>query len=305
MKKVLITGANGFIGSRLTQYLIEKELSVIAVIEPGMKIPSDFFQKDITILELKMEDISRTQIDIPDNIDLIYHFAWAGVDSRRKNLEEIQLKNIQYGLNILKMAEARNIPKVVCPGSASEYACFDGIITGKESPEPADMYGAVKAAVRYVMSMDAKSKGIQLVWTLITSIYGPGRMDNNLITYAITSFLKHEIPSFTKLEQQWDYLYIADLIYGLYLIGEFGKGGKAYPLGSGLYRPMWEYVHIIRDIIDPTLPMRIGVLPYKAKKIDHSRLDISNLCEDTGFIPKYPFEIGVRETIEYFKKNLK
>lgn len=69
-------------------------------------------------------------------------------------------------------------------------------------------------------------QGLDLIWPLITSIYGTGRDDNNLLSYVIKSFLKGEKPSTTKLEQRWDYLHVEDLMRALYLLGLKGKGGK-------------------------------------------------------------------------------
>ena len=301
MEHVMITGAGGFIGCRLADFLIKNDIRVTAIVEPEFEVPDLLYHKNITIIKIDLKSIMDVVDKIPSDIDAIYHFAWVGVDSKLKNEEKVQLKNVEYGLNILKVAGEKSIKKVICPGSASEYACFDGIITGAEAPQPSDMYAATKVAVHYLMDVYAMQKGIDLIWTLVTSIYGPGRKDNNLITYAIKSFLKKEIPSFTKLEQRWDYLHISDLINALYLLGLHGKGGKVYPIGSGEERELSEYVEIIRNCIDPNLKVNIGLLPYKTQRIDNSRVDISRLQVDTGFKPRYTFEKGIRETIEYFK----
>ena len=117
--------------------------------------------------------------------------------------------------------------------------------------------------------------------------------------------LKGEKPSFTGLEQQWDYLYIDDLIDALVAVGEKGIGGKTYPIGSGENKQIVEYVKIIRDMIDPTLPLGIGDIPYKNKTIDNQILDISELNEDTGFTARYSFESGIRLRIDYYKNAIK
>ena len=130
-----------------------------------------------------------------------------------------------YGLSVLQLAGRNGIKRIVIPGSASEYACGSGVIDGKGMPSPSDMYSASKVATKYICQTFAKQQGLELIWTAITSIYGPGRNDNNLITYAIKSLLKGEKPSFTKLEQKWDYLYIDDLIDALIATGEKGIGG--------------------------------------------------------------------------------
>ena len=108
-------------------------------------------------------------------------------------------------------------------------------------------------------------------------------------------------PSFTKLEQKWDYIYIDDLIRTLILVAQQGKENKVYVTGSGSSRRMSEYVEIIKNMIDPQAEMGIGDLPYKTNQIDHAITDICTLKEDTGYEPQISFEEGIRRTIDYYR----
>ena len=89
----------------------------------------------------------------------------------------------------------------------------------------------------------------------------------------------------------------------LYLLGQKGKGGKMYPVGSGESSTLREYVEIIRDSIDSSLPIGIGDVPYKNSKIDNQVLDISSLKEDTGFEPSISFSEGIQDVINFFKNK--
>lgn len=301
-KKIIITGANGFIGSHLAGYLAAQGYQVVALVAKGF--PYDFLlnRKNITCIEFTFDELKS--LNSNPNIQgasLIYHLAWAGVSTTYKNEALTQAQNILYGIRLLEFADQNDIRRVIVPGSASEYACGQGVIDGHNTPAPSDLYSASKVATRYVCQTYARQHNIDFIWTAITSIYGPGRNDNNLISYAIKTLLKGEKPSFTGLEQQWDYLYIDDLMSALQAIGEKGKDGKIYPIGSGEHRQMCEYVKLLRDKIDPSLPLGIGDMPYKNKTIDNQILDISELKTDTGFYPQYTFEKGIELTIKYFK----
>ncbi len=304
MNKVLVFGANGFIGSHLCLHLAKQGYNVIALVAKGF--PYDFLlnKEDVTCVEFSFEDLDTLNGNpIIKDAKMIYQLAWAGVSTTYKNEAMIQAQNILYGLKVMEFANENNARRIIVPGSASEYACGDKIINGHdETPAPSDLYSASKIATRIVCQTYARQHNIDFIWAAITSIYGPGRNDNNLITYAIKTLLKGEKPSFTGLEQQWDYLYIDDLMSALQAVGEKGIDGKIYPIGSGEHRQMLEYVKILRDKIDPTLPLGIGDLPYKNKIIDNQILDISELKTDTGFSPKYTFEEGIDLTIKYFKK---
>jgi len=302
MNKVVIVGANGFIGSHLCLHLATQGYQVIALVQKGL--PYDFLQNidNIICLDFSFDDLHL--LNGNSNLEgatMLYHMAWAGVSTTYKNEAITQAQNILYGIKVLEFADVNDIRRVIVPGSASEYACGKGIIDGLNIPAPSDLYSAAKVATRYVCQTYAHQHNIQFLWATITSIYGPGRNDNNLITYAIKTLLQGEKPSFTGLQQQWDYLYIDDLMSALQAIGEKGIDGKIYPVGSGEHKQMAEYVKILRDKIDPSLPLGIGELPYKNKTIDNQILDITALKADTGFAPRFTFEQGIDLTINYFK----
>lgn len=301
MRKIAVIGADGFIGRRLAMALDRAGNEVLALVfNDDCRVLSALDTKNITVRHFSFDSMSDIRAD---GYDTVYHMAWAGVCSSSKNDGDQQSENIIYGLKVMEWARDNGIRRIIIPGSASEVACGDRLITGSEMPAPSDLYSACKVATRFVCQTYARLNNLELIWALITSVYGPGRNDDNLITYTIRSLLKGEMPAFTKLEQQWDYIYIKDLINALICIGKKGKPGAVYPVGSGVVRQMKDYVCVIRDMIDPCLPLDIGRLPYKNKdKIDNQRLDVSKLMSDTGFRPEYSFNEGIKETIDYFRE---
>lgn len=305
MKKVLVVGANGFLGSRLSIALSDQGYQVIALVDKRYPYDSINGKEGIITVEFILEEIEAlNDSPILSDIDTLYHFAWAGVNAQARNESEVQVQNVMFGLKVMEFANHHKIKRVIVPGSAAEVSCGNGIITGIASPAPSDMYSAAKVATRYVCQTYASQHDIELIWTLVTSIYGPGRNDNNLISYVIQTLLKGEKPSTTGLEQKWDYLYVDDLICALILIGKNGKGGKVYPIGSGEHKQMREYIEIIRDLINPSLPIGIGEIPYKnPNHIDNQIIDISELSNDTGFNAEYDFKKGIYITIQDYVKS--
>ena len=120
----------------------------------------------------------------------------------------------------------------------------------------------------------------------------------------IRQLLHGDRPALTKGEQMWDYLYSEDAAAAMMMLAEKGVDGKVYPIGSGNARPLREYIEIIRDEIDPKLPLGFGEVEYSPKQVMHLCADISELKEDTGFEPAVSFEEGARRTIEYVRACL-
>lgn len=302
MKKLFITGATGFIGTSLIKKMCEDK-DIYALALPGEVDKLKNFP-NINIIEGNLENIdSIIEIMQGIGIDTIYHLAWIGVSTEYKNNFEIQSKNIQVSMNVMKLAHNCKCKRVIATGSISEYAYYDGKIDGTQLPAPCDVYSATKVAVHTYCDLFARQNDINFNWVLIPSIYGPGRNDSNLITYCIKKLLLGEKPSFTKLEQQWDYIYISDLVQALIQIGENAKGNTVYPVGSGQVRKMSEYVEIIKNSINPNAELGIGDLPYKTSRIDNAIVDIKKTTEDTGYIPQVIFEEGIQKTIDYFRKE--
>lgn len=302
MNKVIVIGANGFLGNKLTKYISEKGLPLLAFVPKGFDFSNVSSIPGVKCFEFSFGNLNALDsIEEIKDVDTIYNMAWIGVNAKDRNNEEIQLSNIQCNVEVIQFANRNGIKRLVVPGSAAQYACSGRIIDGTGNPSPSDLYSAAKVATYYYCNTLCNLYGIELIWPLVTSIYGTGRDDNNLLSYVIKSFLKGEKPSTTKLEQRWDYLHVSDLMNALYLLGEKGMGGIIYPVGSGESKTLKEYVEIIRDLINPELPIGIGDLPYKTSRIDNQVLDINELKEDTGFTPQYTFSKGIQEVIEFFK----
>lgn len=303
IKKVFIVGGTGFIGKKLVFKLLSEKIEVTALVLPG---EAKIFENcaDVLTIEGDLTDFDDTISKIKDrSYDVFYNLAWIGVGAQYRNDLDVQIKNIQLAMNALKLSKEIGCRKIIFTGSVSEYAYAGVEINGKQLPCPSDFYAATKACVHIYSELVARQNEIEYCRLLIPSVYGPGRDDNNLISYAIKSLIKGETPSFTKLEQKWDYLYIDDLITALYLAGEKELSDKTYAVGTGIARQLCEYVEIIHRYINPYANINIGTLPYKTINIDNSIVDISAFTKDTGFSPTVSFEEGIKKVISWYKDN--
>ena len=101
----------------------------------------------------------------------------------------------------------------------------------------------------------------------------------------------------------WDYIYVKDAAAEILAAGEKGFDGKIYIIGSGKTRPLKEYFEIIRDKINPALELGLGDIPYFDGQVMYLCADNKSLLKDTGYTPKYTFEEGIEETIEWVMKS--
>lgn len=303
-RKIVITGADGFIGSHLSKYLAREEDEVYAIVIPKSPIKDRITNvAGIHIIEGDMNSYETLVEHLPKNPDAFIHFAWAGVAPEDRKSIEVQKSNLDLTMNAIKLAATIESAKFVFPGSTFEYIYSEKIINRYTTPSPQDAYGATKVAARYYSSMLCNQLNVPFVYAVISGIYAADRIDNNVINYSITKLLYREKPSVTKLEQLWDYVHIDDVIHALDLIIDSGKNGGFYVIGHGDNMPLANYIYLIRDLINPELPLGIGDVPYTSDKMPMSCVDLTEIHEDTGFVPQISFEKGIVDVIEKIRER--
>lgn len=302
MERAVITGPTGSIGVALIQELIQHNIKVYAVCRPGSKRVDNLPQSPlVSVVACDLRELEHLSDMIHEKCDVFYHFGWDGTFGNARNNMQGQLKNIQYTLDAVEAAARLGCHKFVGAGSQAEYGRVEGKLTADTPAFPENGYGIAKLCAGQMSRILCEQKQMEHVWTRILSIYGPYDSMNTMIMSAIGKLLQGEKPLLTKGEQQWDYLYSKDAGYAMYLLGEKGISGKIYCIGSGMTRTLSDYVKILRDDISPELELGFGEVPYAPKQVMYLCADISELTGDTGFSPRYSFEEGIKETIEWYK----
>lgn len=302
MERAIITGPTGAIGIALIQELIQKKVNVVAVCHKGSKriarIPKSEFVK---VVECNLEDLNKLPDIINDKCDVFYHFAWACTVGDSRNNTDAQVKNIQYTLEAVEAAAKLGCKKFIGAGSQAEYGRYEGYLNSLVPTFPENGYGIAKLCAGQMSRIRCMQLSIEHIWTRVLSVYGPYDGENTMVMSIIKQLLEKKCPSCTKGEQIWDYLYSKDAGKAFYLLGEKGISGKVYCVGNGQGKPLSEYIETIRNAIDKALPIGLGNIPYGDKQVMHLCADISELTNDTGFIPEYSFEEGILETIAWVK----
>lgn len=306
MRSVIITGADGFIGSHLVPYFAAQQYQVYAIVVPDSPTKSRISNiENVEILEGELCCYEDFVGKVAGEVCALIHLAWAGVSPEARMSTQLQLENIGLALDAVHLAHLVHAKRFIFPGSTLEYSYCGQLINETAIPSPQNSYGAAKISARYMCEALCRELSLTYVYAVITGIYGVGRNDNNVITYCIRELLLGEKPKFTKLEQMWDYIHIDDLVCALFLIATKGKNGAFYSIGHGDNWPLSNYIEIIRNCIDTSLPIGIGELPYPNDRLPGSCVDLRALQRDTGFVPQITFANGIQPVIEEMRLNLK
>lgn len=304
MKKVVVTGPTGVIGTAVIKKLIEENCKVYAVIRKASKRINNIpVHENVKIIYCDIADLKQLAEKINEPCDIFYHFAWTGTDkpSNRMNMY-LQIDNIRYALDAVDAAKDLGCNVFIGCGSQAEYGNGGGVISVERAEKPVSGYGMAKLCAGQMTRVQCQQYGIRHIWPRIVSTYGPNDAQQTLISTVIGKLLAGEKPSLTKCEQVWDYLYSDDAADALWAMADKGKDGAVYVLGSGQTITLKECVEIIHKELKSNVEIGYGDIPYYADQVMHLEADISALKRDTGWQPKTSFEVGIEKTIAVMQK---
>lgn len=306
MKRVIITGATGAVGTALIKACIEKQIEVLVFVREDSKRNSNIPKHPLVkTMNCSLEELAEVVNPEETCYDVFYHLAWAGTTGEARNDMYLQNMNVKYALDAVGAAKRFGCHTFVGIGSQAEYGRVEGLLHYDTPVKPEMGYGIGKLCAGQMTREYAHQLGLKHEWVRILSIYGPYDGMQSMVMSTVQKLLNGEVPRFTKGEQMWDYLYSEDAADALVGIGERGKDGSIYVLGSGQASPLSEYIEIIRDKVNPDMPIELGAIPYAKRQVMHLCADISNLKEDTGFHAKTSFEDGIEKILMWYKEEIR
>lgn len=260
MKKVIITGATGFLGIVLVKEFIKNGVFVYAICrENSRRISRLDGLENIKIIETKLncqaELTEICKMSKIDGADVFYHLAWGG---ERNSFGE-QYKNVDISVNCLRLAEKLGCKRFVCAGSQAEYGNTTDLITEETLLRPSTAYGSCKAAAYYLTADLAKRLNIEHTWVRIFSVFGEHDNPNTLVSQLMDSIKTNGVFSLaTDGKHIWNYLHEADAARALYLIGECKETNTVFNLAHPISRQLMDYVEGFRETISPESVVTYG-----------------------------------------------
>lgn len=301
MKKAIVSGANGFVGSALVRELLGHGYEVTALDREGNNgnLPDD---ARVSFVGIDLAEIGRLADVIQrDGYDAFYHLAWAGSSGAARGDIGLQLRNVAWAADSLRVAKGLGCSRFVCTGSIMEHEAAAVVCQQGNKPEPGNIYGGAKLAAHIMCMSAAASMEMDIVWAEITNAYGPGELSPRLVNTAIRKCIKGEAPRFTSGTQNYDFVYIDDVARALRMIAENGRPFHKYIIGSSQARPLKEFLLEMREAIAPGLDFLFGDVPFQGAALPMESFSCEATERDTGFRAEVPFVEGVRRTMEWLR----
>lgn len=267
MYRVVVTGANGYIGSCLTKKLVQlgNEVFVIVRKTSDLSLLEDDKNKIKIIyydgrLESIYDTISQSEIDV------IYHIASSAIPEHKPNeVDGIIDSNIKYGTHILETMKLCNIHYLVNTGSFWQHY-------NNEEYNPVCLYAATKKAFEDIERFYVETAGISVINLVLYDTYGPNDPRKKIIQLFDRIAASGETLGMSKGEQYIDLIYIDDIINAYIMAMERllegkEKGMKNYYVHSDNPIPLRKVAEIFEKAKNVTLNIDWGKRPYRAREV--------------------------------------
>ncbi len=327
MKKILITGGAGFIGSHVVRLFVQKysqyhiynldaltyagNLENLKDIEDASNYT--FIKGDIVDAELMSQLFEKYQFD-----SVIHLAAESHVDRSISDPLSFIKTNILGTVNLLNAARSlwqnNYEDKLFYHISTDEvYGSLgkDGLFTETTAYDPRSPYSSSKASSDHLVRAYHHTYGMPVVISNCSNNYGPNQFPEKLIPLAINNIKKMKpIPIYGKGENIRDWLFVIDHARAIDLIFHKGGNGETYNIG-GINE--WTNIDLIRkmcEVLDKKLDRKPGtsaeLITFVKDRAGHDMryaIDSSKLMDELGWAPSLQFEEGIEKTIDWYLQN--
>jgi len=306
--KVIITGGAGFIGSHIAEYWcgVGADVKIIDSLRTGFaknleNLNVEFFQENITDLK-KVENIF-------EGADYIFNLAaLVSVPESILKPRECIAINVNGLINLLELAKKFGIKKLVHSSSAAIYG--DDPVQPKrisQKPSPKTPYGITKLDGEYYCQMYSEQFNVPAVSLRYFNVFGPRQNPKSQYAAAIPIFISRALKNqdiiiYGKGDQTRDFIYVKDVVHANVLAAQKEVRNGVFNVATENTISIIDTAELIINLTDSK--SKIVFENERPGDIKHSSADINETKSELNFIPDFTFEQGLKETINYFRKNL-
>ncbi|MEH7367337.1 dTDP-glucose 4,6-dehydratase [Priestia megaterium] len=311
---ILVTGGAGFIGSNFVRHMVETYPSYGIVNYDLLTYAGNLENlKDIESHEnytfVKGDINNRELVDHLvkyHNIDVIVNFAAESHVDRSITEPDIFIKSNVLGTQaLLDVAKANNLKKYVQVSTDEVYGSLGetGYFTEETPLAPNSPYSASKAGADMLVSAYHETFGMNVNITRCSNNYGPYHFPEKLIPLMVTNALEgKELPIYGDGKNVRDWLHVKDHCSAIDLVIHKGEPGEIYNVGGHNERTNNEIVHLIVEKVNAPKEL----IKFVEDRLGHDRryaIDPTKLTTELGWKPKYTFDTGIVETIQWYLEN--
>jgi len=308
-KTVLITGGAGFIGSHIADRMLENNYHVRIYdnLSTGKKENIAHIKAHIEFIESDIRDLNKLEQSMT-GCELVFHeAAEVSVPRTIQSPIETTMINDVGTLNVFDSARKANVKRVVFASSCAIYGDSPDLPKHeKMRPQPKSPYAAQKIMGEYYARLYNDLYQLETVSLRYFNVYGP-RQDpsspySGVISIFLTKAIEKQQPTiFGDGKQSRDFVYVKDVVNANYLAATLSEvNGKVFNIGTGNILTINELWQSICNEARVDISARYE--PGRDGDILASVGDIHLANQELKYLPEYPFDQGLKETLEWYRQ---
>lgn len=314
MKNVLVTGAGGFIGSYLTERLVESGFNITAFIKYNSKNNWGWLEKSKYLKEIKVicgdiRDYDSVK-DAMKGIDTVFHLAaLIGIPYSYVSPSAYIHTNIEGTYNVLQAARELDVEKIIHTSTSEVYGTAQFVPISESHPiNPQSPYAASKAAADFLALSYYRSFELPVIILRPFNTYGLRQSARAIIPTIITQILSgnREI-KLGNINSTRDFNYVADTVEAFIEIVKCNDAvGKVINAGSGIEISIEKLVTEISLLMGIEIKIKQEEQRIRPEESEVMRLvcDNSQIKGLINWVPKYDLISGLKITIEWVRENI-
>ena len=309
MKKHIVTGGAGFIGSALVRSLLEGgdgEVEVVDNLLTGYEHNLEEVRDRVKLHRIDIRD-GASLSPVIRGADTVYHLA--AIPSVPRSIDDpvpSHEVNIDGTFNVLRAAVLGGVRRVVYAASSSAYGDSETLPKVESmTPLPKSPYAVQKLMGEHYASVFRSSYGLETVALRFFNVYGPRQDPTSAYSGVLSLFMKHLLAGtaptiFGDGEQSRDFTYVDDVAALCVKAARApGVAGKMYNAGNGGRFTLKEIWEILQKMEGLRIAPRFG--PPREADVRHSMADTTRAVADLGHSPKFTIEEGLKKTLEWYR----
>jgi UDP-glucose 4-epimerase len=307
VKRVIITGATGFIGANLVRRLLGDGHEIYLLVRPGYS-PWRILKilKDVSHYEVDFRD-AKTLEEIVRQIrpDWVFHLAVSGAYSWQTDLNLMVQTNIIGTINLVEACLRTGYESFINTGSSSEYGFKKFAPSETEWLEPNSDYAVTKASASIFCRYISQSRGVPLQTLRLYSVYGPYEEPKRLIPSLIREGWKGKFPPLVGSETSRDYIYVDDVVeaYMLAATKPNQELGAIYNIGSGIQTSLHEVVQVARKTLGIQSEPEWNTMPQRIWDTNIWVANIRKAVDELIWQPQINLQLGFLRTVQWLSNN--
>jgi dTDP-glucose 4,6-dehydratase len=311
-RRLLVTGAAGFIGSNFVRYWSERHAEDHVVALDLLTYAGDrrnldgldirLVEGDIGDLELVERLLAEESIEVVVNFAAESHNSLAVLEPGR-----FFRTNVLGTQTLLEAGRRHGLARFHHVSTCEVYGDLaldsDEAFTEESPYRPRTPYNASKAAADHAVRAYFETFGLPITITNCSNNYGPHQFPEKVIPLFLTNaFDDRELPLYASTQNRREWLHVDDHCRAIDLVLERGRVGETYNVGSGVERSIEEIADLVLELTGRNESLKT-IVPDRPGHDRRYLLDSAKIQGELGWQPEISFENGLRATVEWYSAN--